>query len=99
MWKAHSSKTQSGNIFEKNLTLLFSTPGIIINFPFSALSIPIFATCSLGILGALKTTFATLLKFVSTGPGHKMLIFTLLFFFFIYLLIARDNLLTLALEA
>src|SRR5699024_10064094 len=94
-----SSKIASGNILENALTHLFKTPGIMINLPFRVLSIPYFATLSLDILGALNTTFATLLKFVLTGPGHNILILTFDLFFFSSLFIALVNLITYAFEA
>ena len=66
----------SGDILLKNLAIFIFQPGIIKNFPFKVLFIAYLATYSLDKLFNANFTFATLLKFVFTGPGHKTLILT-----------------------
>ena len=66
----------SGDILLKKRNTFILKPGTITSFPFKALSIPYFATYSLDNAFMLKCTFATLLKFVATGPGHYTLTFT-----------------------
>ena len=53
-----------------------------------------FATCLLLASAKLNFTSATLLKFVSTGPGHKILICTFDFFLLSSSLIDSENLTT-----
>ena len=50
--------------------------GIIISFPLNIFLIEYFATYSLDIDFKSNETFALLLKFVLTGPGHKTDILT-----------------------
>ncbi len=66
----------SGAILLNTFKTFILFPGIITNFPFSVLSIAYFATYSLDNAFMLNLTFATLLKFVATGPGHNALIVT-----------------------
>ncbi len=87
-----------GEIFAISLTNFIFKPGTIKNLFLSILSIAYFATCSDVYDGSLNFTPATLLKFVSTGPGQSTLIFTFDFSFFSSSLIPSDNLTTYAFE-
>ena len=63
---------------DKETNFIFN-PGIINNLFLNILSIAYLATyCDVSAF-IENSQFATLLKFVSTGPGHKILICTLLY--------------------
>ena len=84
----------------KNEVIFIKVPGTIVNLFFSSFfSTAYFATYSLLNDGAAKSTPATLLKFVLTGPGHNTEILTFELFFFNSVFTPCDNLYTYAFEA
>lgn len=85
-----------GTIFSKNLVIFINVPGTIVNLFFNILFTAYLATYSLLNDGAAKSTPATLLKFVLTGPGHNTEILTFELFFFNSVFTPCDNLYTYA---
>ena len=73
---------ESGRIFEPNRVILIPAPGKIKNLFLNIFLTANFATCMLLAPLRLNFTCAVALKLVSTGPGQRHEILTLLFWIF-----------------